>query len=670
MERCAERGGVRVFLALLDLPPSCLLTGPQVHKASRRADGTSFAIKIVQSAEQDFGGAIQEVRLLRELRSDFVVQLFDWTTLDDEVVVLVTEYCEGGELKDKIQPGEGIEDEILLWRWAEEMVQGIVYIHSQNIIHRDIKPANVLITHDGHAKIADLGIARAVESSFSATMTFAGTAAYMAPEVIDSVHHYCAKADVWSLGIVLFEMLAGRRPDSAQDVDDRSEIIPDMRGPDARTLLNFVLVRKSEDRPASNAVLSRVQQSRQQRCYAKAIEFVKVEDEEAQHRRAERQRIEKEARVRAAVVRDKQISDAQTEFNKQVNAQLKTYDDHTAICLENLRNQRRAFTDCSEETQRKVDAIANVSTADGAVIPILPEALICVSTLGEHTDAVLSVAFSSNGFVMASSSRDKTVRLWDTGTATCTNTLKGHECAVNCVSFHQSGQTLASASDDRTLKIWNVDSGACMHTLQGHNGAIFCTDFAPGGNPMLASGSSDKTVQIWDSTLGVLIHSLAAHTGAVFSVAFSPTENMLASASFDKTVKLWNIEDFLCMCTLEGHTRYARCVAFFPSDGTILASASEDKTVRVWDCESQENTAKLDEHTDYVYTVAFAPSGTVLASGSDDMTVRLWDFESGECTRALTGHTGSVRSVAFKPTGGVLASASEDGTVRLWQRNV
>lgn len=283
-----------------------------------------------------------------------------------------------------------------------------------------------------------------------------------------------------------------------------------------------------------------------------------------------------------------------------------------------------------------------------------------------HSDGVWSVTFSPDGQLLASSSDDQTIRLWDTGSQeikACLHTLREHTNRVRAVTFSPDGRLLASGSDDQTIRLWDPQSGHCRKVLQGHSGRVWSVTFSPDGS-LLASGSTDQTVKVWDVITGKCLKTFQGHTDGVRSVTFHADGHTLASGSDDQTVRLWNIDSGEEISVLRGHSNRVWSVAFNTA-GDVLASSSEDRSIRLWDTSTDRSSKILQGHTHGVRSVAF--SGTaLLASGGDDQSFRLWDIATGYCLKTVQGYTHRIWSVAFSADGRFLASSSDDQTIRLW----
>ncbi|MBW4479278.1 MAG: AAA-like domain-containing protein [Tolypothrix brevis GSE-NOS-MK-07-07A] len=281
-----------------------------------------------------------------------------------------------------------------------------------------------------------------------------------------------------------------------------------------------------------------------------------------------------------------------------------------------------------------------------------------------HSRGVSSVTFSPDGKTLASTSSDKTIKLWNLETKKEITTLNGHSLGVSSVTFSRDGKTLAWASSDKTIKLWNLETKKEITTLNGHSDLVYSVTFSPDGKT-LASASSDKTIKLWNLETKKEITTLNGHSSGVSSVTFSPDGKTLASASWDKTIKLWNLETKKEITTLNGHSSGVSSVTFSP-DGKTLASASWDKTIKLWNLETKKEIATLNGHSRGVSSVTFSPDGKTLASASDDKTIKLWNLKTKKEITTLNGHSHNVSRVTFSPDGKILASASDDKTIKLW----
>ena len=161
---------------------------------------------------------LREARRASRIGDRHVIQIFDVVELPDEVM-LVLEYVEGVTLRERLKQRLALDD---FWRLAPQCVAGVAAAHAQDVIHRDIKPENFLVTPAGEVKVLDFGIARRSDPGPGVTTStttrsdstwgnLSGTPAYMAPETFLG-EPVDGRADIFALGVVFYEMLAGKRP--------------------------------------------------------------------------------------------------------------------------------------------------------------------------------------------------------------------------------------------------------------------------------------------------------------------------------------------------------------------------------------------------------------------------------------------------------------------------
>ena len=279
-----------------------------------------------------------------------------------------------------------------------------------------------------------------------------------------------------------------------------------------------------------------------------------------------------------------------------------------------------------------------------------------------HTSSVSNIVFNSDGSTLASTSNDRTIRLWDVATGTHIHTLTGHDSQVNSVAFSPNSSTLASGDSGGKIRLWDVTTGQYRVTLEGHRNSVTTVAFSPDGET-LASGSSDRTIRLWNATTGLYKVTLEGHTDYVSSIAFSPDGKTLASGSYDHTIRLWDATTGFHQQTLTGHTRGVYWISFVEG-GETIASNGENRTILLWNASTGQSRETLS--VDNFRNVTISLDRRMLAGVDWNHRISLWDIATNSNVASLTGHTSDVYSVVFSPNGKILASGGSDRIIRLW----
>lgn len=183
-----------------------------VYKGIHRATKQVYAIKVLNldTSEDEVKDVQQEIQFLSHLKQIPNVTHYYGSYLNGTKLWIIMDHCAGGSLRTLLKPGR-IEEKYI-GVIVRELLIALQYIHKQNVIHRDIKAANVLITNEGKVQLCDFGVAAQLSSTSLRRNTMAGTPYWMAPEVIMEGTSYDVKADIWSLGITIYEIATGNPP--------------------------------------------------------------------------------------------------------------------------------------------------------------------------------------------------------------------------------------------------------------------------------------------------------------------------------------------------------------------------------------------------------------------------------------------------------------------------
>ena len=198
--------------------------------------------------------------------------------------------------------------------------------------------------------------------------------------------------------------------------------------------------------------------------------------------------------------------------------------------------------------------------------------------------------------------------------------LPGHEEWIHHLAWSPDGHLLASASKDTTIRLWNVETEGLARILKGHDDFALSVTWSPDGQ-MLASGSDDHTIRLWCVNSEKEVLRLTEHTDSVVSVAWSRDGSRLASGSNDNDIALWDVRTLRDVATASLHGKNSKGIPvlsaawYGPRTEQGLPLDPDDHTVRLWNTDTQELLRTLQGHARRVTSVVSSPDGRMLASG-------------------------------------------------------
>ena len=442
------------------------------------------------------------------------------------------------EFIDGVDLGEYVAEANLGQREILELVrticQAVQHAHQRQIVHRDLKPANIMVTTGGTVpKLLDFGLAIEETDLLATIDRGAGTLMYMSPEQAGS-ESVTTQTDVYSLGVILYELLTGKHPHGFTDQDGRilsrrqfrdrvadEEVIRPRRVSDRidkelEALLLKALAHESSGRYATAGDLAadinnyltgepltakapttmyflrkRLRKYRVSVGIAAAVlvalsgmavfAYVNVTWERNRALAAEKDASHQRDRARDEATRAKKAEVKALKAKQDAESQRDLARKETTRAEQEVYRYGISEADRLSQVGKGTDARELLNTLEPSLRGWEYGHLVCRSvrrefdellTLNRHSDGVCSIAFSPDGKCLASGSLDKTVKLWNTVTGKELLTLKGHSGAVFSVAFSPDSKRLASGDGMMTIKIWETVTGKELLTLIGHSKGV------------------------------------------------------------------------------------------------------------------------------------------------------------------------------------------------------
>ncbi len=615
--------------------------------------------------------------------------------------IRITDYCDQANLTTK--------DRLDLFI---KVCQAIQHAHQKGIIHRDVKPSNILVTlHDGVPvpKVIDFGIAKATEGRLTEATVytqlhqFMGTPAYMSPEQAEmSGLDIDTRSDIYSLGVLLYELLAGKTPFDARELmalglDAMRKTIREKEPPRPSTRLATLqgaeLTTTARRRSVETSKLAKLLLGDLDWIVMKCLEKDRARRYETANGLAAdlKRHLDNEPvaarppstayRFQKAFRRNKLVFSAAAAVVAALvlGAAASTWQAVRArraereqiqlreVAVQALAGEKEQRTQAETERER-AEAQARKATEGGqraeralyAANMNLAQQAWERNNVGRVRELLAETATNAQrGFEWNYWQRQTHLELF---------TLRGHDAGIISLAFSPDGQRIVTGNFDNwaevvpAAKLWDAASGKELLTMRGHGGGVIALAFSPDGK-RIATGSWDGTAKVWEAASGKELVTLRGHGPQVWSVAFFPDGQRIATASGD-TASVWNVDTGQELLTIPSARIF--CLAL-SRDGQWIATGSGDGTARVWEASTGKERSAFKGHHAEVRSIAFSPDGLQIATASFDGTAKVWETASGQELYTLRGHSGWVVSVAFSPDGHRILTAGHDQTARMWE---